>query len=93
MHLDHPVYQPGTRVRVLQQIPQRDEVWTTQAEGTVVKYDQRKTGSWYAHSKDERLWLDRLTLRTDDGEIVMLSLDENTRLEQIADSTGQANPS
>ncbi len=90
MQPSDPIYKPGTRVRVLQQIPQRDEAWTTQARGTIVKYDQRKTGSWYAHSKDERLWLDRLTLRTDDGEIIMLSLDENTRVEMIGDSAEQA---
>ncbi|MEX0887070.1 MAG: hypothetical protein WD009_11585 [Phycisphaeraceae bacterium] len=74
-------FKPGQRVLVTQQIPQRDEVWTTQVAGTVVAYEQRKTGSWYAHARDDKLWLDRLTLRKDDGEIVMINLDNYTRVD------------
>jgi hypothetical protein len=40
-----------------------------------VEYQQQQTGSWYAHSKDDKLWLDRLTLRKSDGEITTLNLD------------------
>jgi len=71
------------RVRVTQQIPQRDEVWTTTATGTVVKLEQAPTGSWFAHSKDDKLWLDRLTLRTEDGEIVELILDGYTKIDLL----------
>lgn len=76
-------FKPGTRVSVTQQIPQRDgDCWTTVTQGQVVRFEQKKTGSWYAHSKDERLWLDRLTLKLDDGEIVVFNLDRYTRVEQ-----------
>ena len=74
-------FQPGQRVAVYQQIPQREEVWTCRVEGTVVEAEQAKTGSWFAHSKDRKLWLDRLTLRKDDGEIVVLNLDAYSRVE------------
>lgn len=74
-------FQPGQRVVVTQQIPQRDEVWTSQTAGAVVRYEQRKTGSWFAHAKDDKLWLDRLTLRKDDGEIVVFNLDPYTHVE------------
>lgn len=73
----------GMRVRVTQQIPQRDEVWTTTAMGTVVQMEQAPTGSWYAHSKGDKLWLDRLTLRADDGEIVELILDPYSKIDII----------
>lgn len=76
--------QPGARVEVVQQIPQRDEVWTNRVAGTVVRYEQAKTGSWYAHAKDERLWLDRLTLRAEDGELIILSLDKYTHVNVLA---------
>lgn len=76
-------YQPGMRVRVTQQVPHRDEAWTNIIEGVVTGYEQRKTGSWYAHSKDDKLWLDRLELRLDDGEIVILNLDQYTRIEAV----------
>jgi hypothetical protein len=69
---------PGTRVRVIQQVPHREEAWTAEVEGTVTRFRQSKTGSWFAHAKDDQLWLDRLELRLDDGELVILNLDQYT---------------
>lgn len=76
-------HQPGKRVRVVQQIPHRDEVWTNTVEGVITRYEQNKTGSWFAFSKDDRLWLDRLELRLDDGEIVTLNLDQYSHVEPV----------
>ena len=76
-------FEIGQRVVVTQQIPQRDEVWTLRVTGEVVSYKQQKTGSWYAHSKDDKLWLDRLVVRKDDGEIVTMNLDAYTRVEEV----------
>jgi hypothetical protein len=67
---------PGVRVKVTQQIAARDYSWASDVSGEIVGYEQQQTGSWYAHSKNDRLWLDRLTLRKSDGEIVTLNLDE-----------------
>ncbi len=78
-----PQLTPGTRVRVIQQIPQTDRVWTTVAEGTVVSYRRVKTGAWFAHAKDHKLWLDRLEVRTDDGEIIDCILDAYTHIEVV----------
>lgn len=75
-------FQAGRRVAIIQQIPQRDEVWTIRVEGVVVRHEQRKTGSWFAHAKDDKLWLDRLVIRKDDGEIVTVNLDRYTHVEQ-----------
>ena len=66
---------PGTKVRVTQQIAARNYTWTTDVAGTVVQFEQQQTGSWYAHSKDDKLWLDRLTVRKPDGELTTLNLD------------------
>lgn len=77
-------FSPGQAVRITQRIPQRDgAIWTTDTEGTIVKFEQKKTGSWYAHAKDEKLWLDRLTIRKADGEITVLSLDQYTQVELV----------
>ncbi|MFW6060609.1 MAG: hypothetical protein ACODAQ_10535 [Phycisphaeraceae bacterium] len=78
-------FKPGQRVVVTQQIPQRDEVWTTRTEGEVVRYEQKKTGSWFAHSKNHKLWLDRLVVRKDDGELVVFNLDGYTHVD-VADT-------
>lgn len=76
---------PGAVVTVTQQIAARDYSWSGEITGTVVEYAQQETGSWYAHSKNDRLWLDRLTLRKADGEITTLNLDEfsNVRIDSL----------
>lgn len=84
---------PGQRVSVTQQIAQRDEVWTSTVTGKVLRFEQNKTGSWFAHSKDDKLWLDRLALEKDDGEIIVLNLDQYSRIESLdapAPGTGVA---
>ena len=72
---------PGTRVTITQQVPRKQKTWTTTVSGTVEKAEQRKTGSWFAHSKDDKLWLDRLVIRKDDGEIYICNLDQFTQIE------------
>src|SRR4051812_17737892 len=72
---------PGARVKVTQQIAARDYAWTTLVTGTIVQYEQKQTGSWFAHSKNDKLWLDRLVIRKDDGEITTLNLDEFSKVE------------
>ena len=58
------LYQPGQRVRVTQQVPRLERdgggPMVSTVEGTVVAFGQQKTGSWYAHSRDHKLWMDRL---------------------------------
>jgi hypothetical protein len=71
---------PGQRIRVNQTIVGRDKTWTTRVEGTVISCQAESTGSWYAHGKNDRLWLQRVRLRKDDGEITALALDRNSRV-------------
>ena len=73
--------QPGARIKVTQQIAGRDYTWTSVGRGRVVEYSQKQTGSWFAHSKDDKLWLDRLLIRKDDGELTTLNLDDYTHIE------------
>lgn len=88
-----PDIQPGQRVRVTQQIAGGTGTWTTTVEGLVVALRQAKTGSWFAHSKDDRLWLDRLELKLDDGEVVVCSLDRLSRVEVLdGPAVGRAEP-
>ena len=84
MPLQTMLHQPGKRVRVTQQIAQRDRVWTNTVEGIITRYQQSKTGSWFAHAKDDQLWLDRLELRLDDGELCILNLDQFTVIEEAS---------
>ena len=78
-------FKAGQRVAVTQQVPRQEAVWTERVEGVVVRTEQKKTGSWYAHAKDDKLWLDRLVIRKDDGEIVVANLDAYTHIETVGD--------
>lgn len=80
-----PRYLPGQRVRVTQQTPRLSGSLSTFVEGTVIGSGQQKTGSWFAHSKDHKLWLDRLELRKDDGELVVVNLDQYSHVEILTD--------
>lgn len=85
---------PGVRVKVTQQIPARHYAMTSDITGTVVEYEQKQTGSWFAHSKNDKLWLDRLSIRKPDGELTTLNLDDYSRVEILpaepAAATGPA---
>ena len=72
---------PGVMVKVTQQTPHRDRTWVNEVQGTVIEFSQKPTGSWYAHSKNDKLWLDRLKLKLADGELMDLNLDEFSSVE------------
>jgi len=76
MAIDRSHIKPGRRVRVIQQMPQVDNVWSNSVEGVITRVHQSRTGSWFAHARHDQLWLDRLELRKDDGELVTLVLDQ-----------------
>ena len=82
----------GAVVEVTQQIPHRDRVWTNRIKGVVVRYEQKQTGSWFAHSKDDKLWLDRLVVRKEDGELTTLNLDDYTHLQMISPPAAEKQP-
>lgn len=81
---------PGTRVRILQQIDRREGDWRCQIEGTLVDVHIRPTGSWFVGKPQGRYPLRRLTLRKDDGELTILSLDEDSRVEVVAPAAPSA---
>ena len=73
----------GTRIRVTQQTTLRDRTWSEAIEGEITQFHQAETGSWFAHALGDRFWLDRLELRLDDGELMVLNLDQFSVLEII----------
>jgi hypothetical protein len=73
----------GMRIRVTQQLVRGTERSAVSVEGEVLRVGQQKTGSWFAHAKDKKLWLDRVELRLDDGELVTLNLDRFSVVEAV----------
>jgi hypothetical protein len=80
IHDIHQPIAPGTRIRVEQCVLQRADEWRTVVEGEVLSHAMEPTGSWYAHGKADKLWLPRLRIRKDDGELTTLNLDNNSRI-------------
>ena len=79
-------YVPGQRILLIQQIPiSGDKVWMHKITGEVVEMKQRKTGAWFAHSKDGKLWLDRIVIRQDNGELSDCILDQYSHVEILQD--------
>ena len=79
--MSNSIVAPSKRVRVTQTITGRDKSWQTQVEGVVVSATSRPTGSWYAHGKNDKLWLNRLRIRRDDGELVDLVINGDSKVE------------
>jgi len=78
----------GQRILLIQQIPVSvNRVWIHRIIGKVVEAKQSKTGAWFAHSKDHRLWLDRIVIRMDNGELSECILDQYSHIEILADSS------
>ena len=74
---------PGMRISVTQCIERRGGQWETEVSGTILSAEPLPTGSWFAHGKDDKLWLVRLEIQKDDGEITRLVLDRNTRIQVL----------
>ena len=74
---------PGQRIRITQQVPRPSGTISITIEGTVVSAGKGKTGSWFAHGKDDKVWLDRVELRKDDGEVVVCNLDRFSEVEVV----------
>ncbi|MEM1424042.1 MAG: hypothetical protein AAGH64_08565 [Planctomycetota bacterium] len=87
MSLSHHDLAPGMRVRITQIVQLGTLQNTTTFEGEVLRVGQQKTGSWFAHGKDDKLWLDRVELKKADGELVKVNLDKRTSIE-IVHATG-----
>lgn len=76
-------FPPGTPVRVRQVTVRREQPLETETIGQVEQWDRLPTGSWYAHGKDDKLWLDRLLLRKLDGELTWLVIDDGTSIARL----------
>ncbi|MEE8169491.1 MAG: hypothetical protein V3T70_02995 [Phycisphaerae bacterium] len=87
---------PGTRVRVEQAIHGGESVGRavlrTAVEGEVVSCEAEPTASWFAHGKNNLVWLLRLRLKKADGEISVLNLDESSIVTILAPAPAAGTP-
>ena len=77
------MFPQGTPVRVVQITRRRDDSYRAESVGVVEAWENRSTGSWYAHGKNDKLWLKRLKLRKADGELTLLVIDDATSIAKL----------
>lgn len=88
--MESGLIQPGQRVRVTQRVPRQTGDLLATVEGEVIRVTRSKTGSWYAHAPDHKLWLERLELRKDNGETAVINVDRWTRIELLGAAAAAA---
>ena len=77
----------GSSVSVRQVIAHRSAPVEVEVTGLVEAWERLPTGSWHAHGKNDRLWLTRIRLRKDNGEVTTIVSDRCTRLEVLGDAS------
>lgn len=76
-------FPPGTPVCVRQTVVRRLQSFDSEVVGVVEGWEDLPTGSWYAHGKNDKLWLMRLKLRKLDGEQTLLVIDDRTEIARL----------
>lgn len=84
-----PELKPSQTVRVVQTVHTRERDWQTSVEGRIISLESQPTGSWFAHGKNDKLWLQRLRLEKTDGELVELVLDNDSVVTILKDVAEQ----
>ena len=78
-----PRFAPETRVRVTQHVRVGHRRWTTQVEGAVELEGLRPVGGMEMGGKSSYCQQPTLRLRLDDGEVTVVTVDENTQIQPI----------
>ena len=79
-----PRFEPGTRVRVTQYVRVGHRAWTTQVVGVVEREGVRPLGGMEMGGKGLYARQQTIRLRRDDGEIVDVALDEQSKLDVVS---------
>src|SRR4051794_32884612 len=79
-----PKYPPGTRLRVTQFVRVGHRRWLTQVEGVFELDGRRPVGGIEMGGKASYCQQPTLRLRRDDGELVEVAVDEDTKVEPLA---------
>lgn len=81
--MSESLFPPGTPVCVRQTVRRRDQSYQAEVIGIVEAWEDLPTGSWYAHGRNDKLWLKRLRLRKADGEFTLLVIDDSTEIARL----------
>jgi hypothetical protein len=78
-----PKYNAGTRLRITQRVRVGHRQWTTAVEGLVELEGFRPVGGIEMGGKANYCLQPTLRLRRDDGEVIVVTLDEDTVVQSL----------
>ena len=78
-----PMFEPGTRVKATQRVRVGHREWSTFVVGTVEREGVRPVGGMEMGGKSLYCRQKTVRLRRDDGEIIVVALDDWTKVEPI----------
>ena len=67
-------------MRVIEGIHQTDRAYGAETVGVIEGWEDEPTGAWYVHSCDGKFPIRRLKLRKPDGEISILTVDDQMQV-------------
>lgn len=73
----------GDRVEVDHEIKVGLKVWHKTTVGTVERIERRRQGLHFKRNIDDKAFCDLIVLRTPDGSLTTVTIDEYTRLRKI----------
>jgi hypothetical protein len=79
-----PQYPHGSRLRITQLVRVGHRRWLTQVEGVVVHESRRPVGGIEMGGKASYCHQKTVRLQRDDGELTEVAIDQETRVETIA---------
>ncbi len=78
-----PRYEPGTRVRVTQRVRVGHREWLTHVVGLVEHNSVRPVGGMEMGGKSSYCYQHTLRLRNEDGEVTVVTFDDDTLVEPL----------
>jgi hypothetical protein len=78
-----PKYSAGARLRVTQNVRVGHREWLTRVEGVVEGEGYRPVGGMEMGGKASYCFQPTLRLRRDDGEVVVVALDDDSKVEEV----------
>ena len=85
-----PKFVPGTRLRVTQHVRVGGLQWLTQVEGVVELEGYRPIGGMEMGGKASYCLQPTLRLRRDDGEVTVVALDDESKVEEVPSGAATA---
>ncbi len=79
-----PKFEPGTRVRVIQSVRVGHQSWKTQVIGVIEREGIRPVGGMEMGGKARYCNQPTLRLRKEDGEVTVVTLDDDTTVQPIS---------